>query len=90
MEGKNFYSVNVSVTEFTLILQTLCVCLPNKWKVRHVDANADLLNGDIDQKVSVRHTQNVPGFIEKRATYQLLNSLYGLCQTSLQRFSKMK
>ena len=56
----------------------------------HIDIKIAFLNGDIDREVYVTHPMNLPRDMRSNAVYQLSKSLYGLHQSSLQWFTKLK
>lgn len=75
--------------DFKFFLFVLIIAFVKGWFPRHVNVKASFLNGDIDRIIYVQHPYNLPKS-NRRKTYLLHKSPYGLNQAAMLWFSKLR
>lgn len=88
--GQDFEGVYSPVIDFTLVLILLAATVQFKWIMQQVDVKAAFLNGNIDRETYVSHPGNLPPDMTKSVYYKLNKSLYGLHQSPLCWFAKLR
>lgn len=81
--GVDFFDTFSPVARLYIIRILLAIATRTKWKICHLDVNSPLLNGFLEEEISVEQTE---GFIAKRhedKAFLLSKALYGLKQAPI-------
>lgn len=90
MYKRDHENVYTPVINFTLWLRTMTIAFSHNSTVLHVDVKAAFLNADIDRDIFVTYSYNIPSNNLKGKVYKHSKSLYGLKQSPLLWFQKLR